>query len=117
MMKPHIFLLLVLFSGCVPLFHPRAPHVTGTISGKVVDVSGRPVANTRVIAIYVRGWTQIMPPVPNWFVVGEAIAGKDGAFSLTTGKRVDKLHAQTNNFKMQGYLDCLTQNDNVIHIK
>lgn len=116
MSKFSILLIAMMSTSCVPLCHAPIPHATGTISGKVINVSNRPVPGAHVMAIYTRGWTTVLPPVPSQFVVAETTTGPDGTFTLTTGKRVDTLSANTQDFKMSGELRGVTKSGNIVRI-
>jgi len=109
-------LIAVMSTGCVPLCHKPVPHASGTISGRVIDGSNRPVPGAHVMAIYTRGWTTVMPPVPNQFVVAETTTGPDGTFTVTTRKRVDTLSASTDDSKLSGELSGVAKSGNVVRI-
>lgn len=117
MVKFFLTALSLLLIGCVMLT-PSLPHssATGRISGHVLDNRNRPVAGAEVQAIYTRGWTTFLPPVPNAFIVGVARTDPQGFFQLNAAKRVDELAARTTDFRETGNLTGVRNQGNVIHI-
>ena len=78
-------------------------------------MQGTPIAGAQVTAIYKRGWTTFYPPVPNGFVVEEAVTDDKGKFLITTKKRVDALWASSS--RRRGELEYVHQDGNCIILK
>ena len=110
--------LIMSFSGCVMLCpSPRHSTASGIITGTVLDSKDRPVAEAEVQAVYLRGWTTFLPPVPNGFVVGVARTDRQGRFRLVTDKRVDQIWVHSERFAMRGELHTIRPWGNVIIVE
>jgi uncharacterized GH25 family protein len=115
MLTPRLSIAAILLTSCVPVSDPHHEHATGTISGKVVDSTGRPVARAGVTAIYF-GPAQLIPPADNHLVAGEAVTSSDGAFTITTSEHIAILAAHSKDLRMVGELKGVKQSGNIIRI-
>jgi hypothetical protein len=114
-----IVVTVVMLAGCIicPRQYSETCFATGVITGEVIHSRGSAVEGAQVQGVYVRGWTTLIPPVPNEFVVATARTDARGQFKLITTKRVDRLTVSTNDPRECGTLDRVMQKGNVIRIK
>ena|SRR3984893_7651099 len=117
MKTPAGLVVAILVAGCVPSLAPHRAAVSGIITGKVVDASGRPVVGARVAAVHYSRVVQLIPPADGQIVVAEAGSNRDGTFAISTSAAVDFLEARTHDFRMTGELHTLKQHNNVIVIR
>jgi|ERR1700738_697998 len=116
MLKRGVLLAGILLAGCVPAFGPHYPSATGSISGKVIDAAGRPVARANVTAVFFSSWIQLIPPSSNQLVAGQTLTADDGTFTIATPERIQLLAAQSEDFKLWGELKGVKQSGNIIRI-
>jgi hypothetical protein len=106
--------------GCVGVLPPNAvksrPSITGYITGFVVDSKGRPVAGAMVWGIFLQRWT--IGYVPPGFEIVNCRTNTDanGRFSFNASEKLDKLYAETRDIKMNGQVDHMTQEGNIIRL-
>jgi hypothetical protein len=94
---------------------PAHPHVSGTITGRVVDAQGRPIAGAIVRAIYMKPFVVLIPPVDNHFVSAETKTRDDGSFTLIA-HRADLIDARAPDWRF-GELQQVSQTGNLIVVR